>query len=130
MPGREIIVADIDGPSRRRLVDRLTGAGFVVHPVGTATELVDTLAEMLSSDAALTKPKTVVIGAAMPGLELIDTIEIWRSVYRVLNVICICEPADRVSLDRARRMRALATFERPVDVDAIADACGKASLAQ
>jgi DNA-binding NtrC family response regulator len=120
---RDIIIADADIASRRPLVAALVMRGYRVHEAGTAAEVIDRLAEALTDSA---HPQIVVFGAVVPGAELIDSYDIWQGVYRVLGVICICDAADRVSLERAGRMHALATFVRPVDADVIADACDRA----
>jgi CheY-like chemotaxis protein len=108
-----ILVADDDIEMRRLLATSLGKAGFQVDLAADGAELLD---RVESGDAL---PDLVVSDVQMPGCTGLRALERIRGLHPTLPVILITAFCDADTEARARKLGAIAVFDKPFSLSAL-----------
>ncbi len=112
--GLHILVAEDDSAMRDLIVTTLAKDGARVSQVDNGLSLIDRLRAASREDQ---RPDLVVCDVRMPGMNGLTALATMRMGGFMMPVILITAFGDRDLHDSARRMGAVAVFDKPFDLD-------------
>lgn len=122
--GRSIAIVDDDGDVRSLLEAFLSRDGYEIASLANGGELLRRLGPEAS--ALGRAPELIVLDVRMPGLNGLEVLAILREARLGTPVIIITAFSDRPTHEAAKRLGALAVFEKPFDIEDLRHAIGEA----
>jgi FixJ family two-component response regulator len=114
MKDKHVYVVDDDESARIGLSRLLRTAGYHVHSYASADKFLNAF----SSDRA----GCIVLDARMPGHSGAELAEILRKHYQNIPIIFVTADEDPETKMKAKKMKAVGFFRKPVDGQALIDA--------
>ena len=117
MEGPRILLAEDDPALRSLLAAALARDGYSVVEAADGTEVLDLLASHLVADTGLPRLDVIVSDVRMPGWTGLDVLAGLRALPGAPPVVLITAFGGEEFRDRARRLGAAATLDKPFDID-------------
>ena len=112
-----ILLAEDDAELRELLSLALRNAGLTVVEASDGYALLDRLADAIEDDGSLGRYDLIVSDVRMPGYSGIDVLMGTRQLPGLPPVVLITGFGDPKTHDLAKRLGAVAVFDKPVDLD-------------
>lgn len=114
---RRIVLAEDDPELRRLVADKLRRAGYDVVELSSG----ERLAEYLFAEGGISEVDLVLTDIRMPGLSGMDMLAYMSARGDAPRVILVTAFGDWQVHEEARRLGALAVFDKPLDLDSLAN---------
>lgn len=114
---RCVAIVDDDAEVRSLLAAVLSQDGYDIATLANGDALLTHLGKSLSKPGTDALPELIVLDVKMPGLSGLDVLAALRSTHWKAPVIIITAFGDGLTHDRAKRLGAVAVFEKPFEVD-------------
>jgi len=117
LPVRCVLVADDDPDMCEEVARALRDHNIAVITVASGEQLIDYVGRCATFGGRFLVPDVVVSDIRMPGYSGLDVLEAFRQARWATPVILMTAFGDPTIHDEAKRLGAVATFNKPFDAD-------------
>jgi DNA-binding response OmpR family regulator len=116
-----ILLAEDDFALRKLIAGQLEAAGYEVFQARNGGEFIDYVANTLLFGARFRRPALIITDVRMPGLSGLDVVEGLRRANYDASVIVITAFGSPETHALARKLGAIAVFDKPLDIDELVE---------